>query len=119
MLTDLEGVLPAAERALAAASFSLALDLGSRAVFAKHHCDAREAVTTALAVWDQLAQRPHRDARVRIGICVHRAPATFQGAEIRAGTLLRPASWGIPDEIDGVWATGAIAPGAPSGTRLR
>jgi hypothetical protein len=119
VLGDLEAVLPAAERALAAAGFALALDLGSSAVFARHDCSADDAVATALAVWDRLAQRPQRDARVRIGICVHRAPATFQGAEIRAGTLLRPASWGIPDEIDGVWATSAIAPAAPAGTRLR
>ena len=119
LLGDLEAVLPAAERALAAAGFALALDLGSSAVFAKHHCDARDAVATALAVWDQLAQRPHRDPRVRVGITVHRAPATFIGAEVRSGTLLRPASWGIPDDVDGVWATGAIVDGAPNGTRLR
>jgi len=119
VLGDLEAVLPAAERALAAAGFALALDLGSRAVFARHACSGDDALVTALAVWDQLAARPHRDARVAIGICVHRAPATFQGAEIRAGTLLRPASWGIPDEIDGVWATCAVVGGAPHGTRLR
>ena len=88
-------------------------------MFARHDCTAEDAVAPALAVWDQLAQRPHRDGRIAIGICVHRAPATFQGAEIRAGTLLRPASWGIPDEIDGVWATSAVAGGAPHGTRLR
>jgi tRNA A-37 threonylcarbamoyl transferase component Bud32 len=119
LLGDLEAVLPAAERALAAAGFALALDLGSSAVFALHPCGAEDAVATALAVWDQLARRPHRDARVRIGICVHRAAATFHGTEIRAGALLRPASWGIPDEIDGVWATSAIAEGVPNGTRLR
>jgi eukaryotic-like serine/threonine-protein kinase len=119
VLTDLEAVLPAAERALTAAGFALALDLGSTAVFAKHHCDPDEAVATAIAVWDQLGQRPHRDPRVRIGICVHRASATFIGTEIRSGTLLRPASWGIPDDIEGVWATGEVAGGAPDGTRLR
>src|SRR5439155_14508843 len=59
LLGDLEGVLPAAERALAAAGFALALDLGSSAVFARHPCGAEDAVATALAVWDQLAQRPH------------------------------------------------------------
>jgi eukaryotic-like serine/threonine-protein kinase len=119
VLIDVESVLPAAERALTAAGFTLALDLGSTSVFAKHHCHAHEAVALALAVWDQLAQRPHRDPRVRIGICVHRASVTFVGAEIRSGTLLRPASWGVPDEIDGVWATSAIADDAPSGKRLR
>lgn len=119
LLTDLEAVLPAAERALSTAGFALALDLGSSAVFAHHGCDAHHAVATALAVWDQLAQRRHRDPRVRIGICVHRAPATFHGAEIRSGTLLRPASWGIPDELDGVWASAAITPGATNPTRLR
>jgi serine/threonine-protein kinase len=119
LLSDLEAVLPAAERALVAAGFALALDLGSSAVFAKHHCEVRDAVATAVAVWDQLALRPHRDPRVRIGIIVHRAPATFIGAEVQSGTLLRPASWGIPDDVDGVWATSAIVAGAPNGTRLR
>jgi hypothetical protein len=119
LVTDLEAVLPAAERALAAAGFALALDLGASAVFAHHHCDADHAVATAIAVWDQLAQRRHRDPRVRIGICVHRAAAVFHGTEIRSGTLLRPASWGIPDEIDGVWATAAVGDGATAATRLR
>ncbi|HEX3765386.1 MAG TPA: serine/threonine-protein kinase [Kofleriaceae bacterium] len=119
LLTDLEAVLPAAERALAAAGFALALDLGSSAVFAHPACDADHAVATALAVWDELARRRHRDPRVRIGICVHRAPATFHGAEIRSGTLLRPASWGIPDELEGMWATAAVRPGATAPIRLR
>lgn len=119
LLGDLEAVLPAAERALAAAGFALALDLGTSAVFASHQCDAAAAVATALAVWDQLACRPHRDRRVRIGICVHRAAATLLGAEVQSGTLLQPASWGVPEDHEGVWATAAIAPDAPGGTRLR
>ncbi|HET7503123.1 MAG TPA: serine/threonine-protein kinase [Kofleriaceae bacterium] len=119
LLTDLEAVLPAAERALAAVGFALALDLGSSAVFARHPCDARDAVATALSVWGQLERRSGRDPRVRIGIVVHRAPATFIGVEARAGTLLRPASWGVPDDVEGVWATSAIGDGAPSGTRLQ
>ena len=119
LLGDLESVLPAAERALADAGFALALDLGSSAVFAHHRCEPRHAIATALAVWDQLAQRRGRDPRVRIGICVHQAAATFHGTEIRSGTLLQPATWGIPDELDGVWATAAIAGGAPNATRLR
>lgn len=119
LLTDLEAVLPAAERALASAGFPLALDLGSSAVFVRHGCAAHEAVAVALAVWDALAQRPHRDPRVKIGICVHRAPATFVGAEVRSAALLRPASWGVPEELEGVWASPAVAPDAPGGARLR
>jgi serine/threonine-protein kinase len=118
LLTDLEAVLPAAERALAASGFALALDLGASAVFAHPACDADRAVATAIAVWDELARRRHRDPRVRVAICVHRAPAAFHGTEIRSGTLLRPASWGIPDELDGVWATAAVT-GATTPTRLR
>jgi len=119
LLTDLEAVLPAAERALTAAGFVPVLDLGSSAVFAQPQCEPHDAVATALAVWDELAQRRHRDPRVRIGICVHRAAATFHGVELRSGTLLQPATWGIPDEIDGVWTTGAVASGTPDATRLR
>jgi serine/threonine-protein kinase len=117
LLTDLEAVLPAAERALAAAGFALALDLGASAVFAHPACDADRAVATAIAVWDELARRRHRDPRVRVAICVHRAPAAFHGTEIRSGSLLQPASWGIPDDLDGVWATAAVTGAAP--TRLR
>jgi serine/threonine-protein kinase len=119
LLTDLEAVLPAAERALSAAGFMSILDLGSSAVFARPQCDAEHAIATALGVWNELAQRRHRDPRVRIGICVHRAAATFHGTELRSGALLQPATWGIPDEIDGVWATAAAAPGTPGATRLR
>lgn len=119
LLTDLEAVLPAAERALTGAGFSLVLDLGSSAVFAQPHCEASRAVAAAVAVWDQLAQRRNPDPRVRIGIAVHRAAATFQGTELRAGTLLQPATWGIPDELDGVWASAAAAPDAAGATRLR
>ena len=50
--------------------------------------------------------------------CIARR-ATFIGAEVRSGTLLRPASWGMPDDVDGVWVTSAIVAGAPNGTRLR
>ncbi|HEX3478838.1 MAG TPA: serine/threonine-protein kinase [Kofleriaceae bacterium] len=117
LLTDLEAVLPAAERALAAAGFALALDLGASAVFAHPACDADRAAATAIAVWDELARRRHRDPRVRVAICVHRAPAAFHGTEIRSGSLLRPASWGIPDELDGVWASAAVTGAAL--TRLR
>lgn len=119
LLTDLEAVLPAAERALTAAGFTLVLDLGSSAVFAQAHCEGDRAVAAALAVWDQLAQRRNPHPRVRIGLCVHRASATFHGTELRAGALLQPASWGIPDDLEGVWATPAAASGATGTTRLR
>jgi hypothetical protein len=118
LLTDLEAVLPAAERALTAAGFALALDLGSSAVFVLHPCAAHDAVAAALAVWDQLAHRPKRDPRVRIGVVVHRAATTWHAGELASATLLRPASWGIADDVDGVWATGAVT-GDANGARLR
>src|SRR4029079_5926965 len=90
LLGDLEAVLPAAERALAAAGFALALDLGASAVFARSHCSSEDAVATALAVWDQLAARPLRAARVRVGMCAPRARAAMRGSASGGASTARP-----------------------------
>ncbi len=107
LLNDLEAVLPAAERALASHGFTLALDLGSSAVFVAPASGA-DAVQTAHRVFEQLAQRPGRDTRVRVGIAVHRGMATVRGDRVEPCALLRPDTWGAPDPLDGVWASPSV-----------
>ena len=60
-------------------------------------------------MWDRLASRTGRDPRVGIGICVHRGPATVAGSRVEPCALLRSDTWGMPEPLDGVWATAAVA----------
>lgn len=105
LLTDLEGVLPAAERLLGEHGFALAVDLGSSAVFVSTTGTADDHLAAARAVLHQLDRRPARDPRVRVGLCVHHGVASLHGSEVEPGPLLRPATWNIPDDLDGVWTT--------------
>jgi serine/threonine protein kinase len=122
LLDDLEAILPTAERFLAARGFALAVDLGSSALFVQLDHASPEApppLEVALAVWDELERRPRRDPRIQVGIAVHRAEATFVGAEVQPGGLLRPASWNIPELLEGLWVTSAIDPAATAARRIR
>jgi serine/threonine protein kinase len=119
LLDDLEAVLPIAERFLGNLSFTLAVDLGSSALFVTSAGTPQEHVEAALAVWEKLERRRSFDPRVRVGLCVQHGVASVVGNEVQAGPLLRPATWDIPDEIEGVWVTSAIDPAAPGGKRLR
>ena len=108
LLDDLEGVLPAAERMLVAYGFQLAVDLGSSALFVMRADPSVDPVSVARGVFDELARRPRRDPRVRIGVGAHRDDAKFIGHEIQPCALLRPATWNMPDGIDGVWISDAV-----------
>jgi serine/threonine-protein kinase len=119
LFTDLEAVLPAAERALAGSGFTLAVDLGTSNLFVAPASSVADPVEVALATWDALERRANRDPRVGIGICVHRGPATFVGSAIQPCALLRPSSWRVPDPLVGVWVTGEIDRAAPHGRRVR
>jgi serine/threonine protein kinase len=111
LISDLEAVLPMLERFLGERGFSLALDLGSSALFVARLEDPREPVAAVLAAWDQLERRSGRDPRVRVGVALHRGPATLVGARLEPGPLLRPETWGLPEPLDGVWLTHAIEQG--------
>jgi eukaryotic-like serine/threonine-protein kinase len=119
LLDDLESVLPAIERFLSLSGFALGIDLGTRAVFVAPATPVREPLHIALAAWNHLEQRRGRDPRVQIGIAVHREQATFVGEQVQAPTLLRPCSWQLPEDLEGVWVTSAFDPNAPTGRRLR
>ncbi|MEJ7602756.1 MAG: serine/threonine-protein kinase [Kofleriaceae bacterium] len=113
LLRDLEAVLPAAERFLAGRGFSLAVDLGSSAIFVKPQVASGDTVADAIVAFQALAARSHRDPRILVGVCAHREHATVESA-----TLLRPAAWRVPEPIVGVWVTCAIDPEAPAGRRV-
>ena len=117
LLDDLEGVLPAAERFLAGCGFTLAVDLGSTALFVAPLDAGGDPVAVARATWVALTTPP-RHARVQIGVAAHRGSATYAGAQLQPGALVRPATWRLPDALEGVWVTAAIEPGAPNGRRV-
>jgi eukaryotic-like serine/threonine-protein kinase len=110
LMADLEAVLPAAERAFTERGFSLALDLGTSALFIAPLRDVAAATDAAVAVYERLERRAGRDARVRLGLAVHRGMATVTGDRVEPCALLRPETWGMPDPLEGVWATSAIEP---------
>lgn len=117
LLEDLERVMPAAERFLGERGFSLAVDLGSSAIFVANAETVPNPARMAMLAFEQLAARPGRDPRVEVGICVNRDVLTFAGGEMQPCALLRPSAWGVPEGGEGVWATAAVQP--PSGRRLR
>lgn len=108
LVADLETVLVVAERTLAEHGFTLALDLGTSALFVAPITEVASAVAAARACGERLAQRPARDARVRVGICVHRGTARVVGDRVEPCPLVRPETWGMPDPLEGVWVTSAI-----------
>jgi len=108
LIADLESVLPTGERALGENGFSLALDLGSTAVFLAPCQAIGSAVEVATVVWGQLEKRAGRDPRVRVGMCLHRGPATVAGNRAQPCPLLRPETWGMPEVLEGLWVTDAI-----------
>ena len=108
LLADLENVLAVTERALGQHGFTLVLDLGSSALFVAPLRDVADAIETASVVWDDVERRSGRDARVRVGMCLHRGPASLAGGRVQPCALVQPETWGIPEVIEGLWLTSAI-----------
>ena len=119
LLDDLESVLPTAERILVGRGFQVAVDLGSSALFVGRADAIGDPVEIANGMFEQLARRPHRHSRVKIGVAVHRDEARYIGQEIQPCPLLRPATWNIPDGFEGLWVTSKLDPTSPTGRCLR
>lgn len=96
---------PAAERLLCERGFMLAVDFGSSALFVLPRDRVGDPVALAHETFAQLGIRSCADPRVQIGVCVHRDEAPFVGADIQPCPLLRPATWQIPESVDGVHVT--------------
>ena len=108
LFDDLESVLPAAERFLGERGFVLAADLGSSALFVAQRANAPEPVALGQELVTWLANRARRDPRVQVGVAIHRDEAPFIGGVIQPCALLRPASWSLPDALDGLWISPAV-----------
>lgn len=119
MLDDLESVLPIAERILVGHGFQMAVDLGSSALFVARAETVPDPVGVANAMFDQLARRPRPHPRVKVGIAVHAGEARYVGMEIQPCALLRPATWNLPEEIEGLWVTGKLDATSPAGRCVR
>jgi hypothetical protein len=119
LLDDLEGVLPAAERILIAQGFQIAVDLGSSALFVARAEQVPDPISLADSLYEQLARRPRRHPRVKVSVAVHRDDASYVGIELQPCSLLRPASWNIPEAIEGLWVTGKLDATAPTGRCVR
>lgn len=119
LLDDLESVMPAVERMLSSHGFHLAVDLGAAGLFIARAESIRDPIAVATAVFEQLQSRNGRDPRVRLGVGVHRDAAMFVGAVIQPGPLLIPATWNLPEDIEGVWISGNMDASAPTGRCVR
>ena len=119
LLDDLESVLPIAERILGAQGFQVAVDLGSTALFVCRADAVGDPVAVATGMFEQLSRRPRPHPRVKIGVAVHRDEARYVGLEIQPCALLRPATWNIPAEIEGLWVTSRIDATSPTGRCVR
>lgn len=119
LLADLDAALPRAAALLGARGLRQALDLGNGALFLMDLPDGAEAelrarsdlIELSLGVFRELDQRPGRDARVSVTLCLH-AGSVMEGAE-RApeGALIDLATW-VPDPpVAGVLATDAMLEG--------
>lgn len=118
VLTDLEGLLPLAERALADAGFATVLHSGNLLLSARviGDDDAQDrgaAIELARAVAATLEARPDRDARVEFVAVVHAGIALCAGDVVRAGELADVAYWTPDPAVRGVVATRAALDGLP------
>jgi serine/threonine-protein kinase len=130
-LEDFESILPLATSELAAAGFAPVAEAGTSALFAATlSTDARRgeearrrAVDAALALHRRLRDRPGRDGRIRVRLCLHAGEIEApDGDAPTGGHLLDLPAW-VPEEIDdGVFASAALLadlgipahPGAPA-----
>ncbi len=115
-LDDLEELVPAASRALAAHDFRLALDLGDAALFvpARAGTDGATACAAACAAFDLVAARPGAVPGVTVAMAVHLDMLELAGDHILGGALADPARWPVAAERPGVVASAAAldAPGS-------
>lgn len=100
LLTDIEAIMPEAERWLVQRGFRVALDFGSTVVYVASDSDAADVVAKALRA--HLDDRPTRQAQVSIGVAVQRGVGMFVGDELHASPLISLEAWPVAPAFDGV-----------------
>ncbi|WP_437329024.1 serine/threonine-protein kinase [Sorangium sp. So ce381] len=116
LLDDLEAILPAAQAWLAERGFRVAVEAGHAALYVVdpggfpggERAARRSAIDAARALLGALEARPARDPRVHVALCLHAAPARFDGGAPAGGPLLDVAAW-LPEGLPaGLFATPAL-----------
>jgi serine/threonine-protein kinase len=119
LLSDIEAILPAASDILCARGLSTVLQTGNTALFAAElpadsataHDIRRAAVLAALELSEELDNRPERDARVHVNICVHEGSVNIAEAGIVGGELVALSSWVPRSAVAGVAGSAAALVG--------
>jgi serine/threonine-protein kinase len=114
LLADLDAIVPAAARTLAAAGWLLALDAGSAALFvlpvadAPSAADREAAAAVACALHETLTSGPARHRHVRVTLCLHLDSALVAEGRVCGGELLRLATWVPGTDLGGAFASLAV-----------
>jgi serine/threonine-protein kinase len=119
LLTDVETILPTALDILCARGLSTVLQTGNTALFAAElppdSASAQEvrraAVLAALELSEELDQRPERDDRVHVNICLHEGSVDVADTGIVGGELVALASWVPKTAVTGVAGSAAALVG--------
>lgn len=118
LLADLEGLLPLAERSMAAAGYPTVMHSGNSILAARPlgvdaDADRARAIDDARTVATALDGRAARDPRVGYVVVVHVATALCAGDAVRAGDLVDVAYWTPDPSVRGVVATRTALDGLP------
>ncbi|MCG8421152.1 MAG: serine/threonine protein kinase [Proteobacteria bacterium] len=101
LLDDLESVIPLAAEQLQEGGFQLDRETGNTALFVRQLSRdpsveltaRRSAIDTVIDAVSALADRPHRDSRVRVSTYLHVSEASTAGDTLDTTPLLEMAEW--------------------------
>jgi serine/threonine-protein kinase len=125
LLDDLSCILDTTEQAVRSAGFSLQLQTGNALLAVlllpeDPQLERRErerALTVAVGMGRELAQRQTRDRRVHVNLCVHADSAVVRpsaaGPEVVGGGVVNVTAWAPQAEVGGVCATPRTLAGLP------
>lgn len=110
LLADVETILPFAASTLAEEGFTIALETGNTLLLVKELPDdpgldkavRLDAVRAAVALNNRLTNRPDRDERVRINLCIHSGRGMVAGEKLVGGEILDLDAWVPKVSVGGV-----------------
>src|SRR6185503_4969951 len=114
LLEDFESILPRARAHLAPLGFALAVDAGTSTLLVARREDdptrdeemRRRVLSSVLALYQSLEDRPGRDPRVHAHVCVHGGELLAdEGGAAVGGELLELSAWVPERPLPGVFAS--------------